>query len=199
MRLSGGTRSTTSTHSRGSPVEFESKKIRKSTPSTTVAELYSFIKCFGTCQFMRGLWCDISGEVAPVHMRTDAKNLVTTASTTHLPEQKETIHQIQVLRKESCSGNIEDLAHVTTENCLSDCLTKASAKPDTLIKAVNTGILPNVDLHPPFRSLMENKAYLASWIIKNVEHAYSVVSFLQEPVQYEITSYFLARGRSSQP
>ena len=32
---------------------------------------------------------DISGEVAKIHMRTDAKNLVTTARTIHLPEQKE--------------------------------------------------------------------------------------------------------------
>ena len=30
----------------------------------------------------------ISGEVANIHMRTDAKNLVTTARTIHLPEQK---------------------------------------------------------------------------------------------------------------
>ena len=78
-------------------------------------------------------------------MRTDANNLVTTASTTHLPEQKETIHMIQMLRKESSSGAIEDLAHVISENCLSDALTKNSAKPEALLKAVETGILRAVD------------------------------------------------------
>ena len=52
---------------------------------------------------------DLSGEAAPIHIRTDANNLVTTASTTHVPEQKETIHLIQMLRKESGSGNIEDM------------------------------------------------------------------------------------------
>ena len=31
---------------------------------------------------------DISGEVANIHMRTSAKNLVTTARTIHLPEPK---------------------------------------------------------------------------------------------------------------
>ena len=31
---------------------------------------------------------DMSGEVAEIHMRTDAKNLVTTARTIPLPEQK---------------------------------------------------------------------------------------------------------------
>ena len=44
---------------------------------------------------------DISGEIANIHMRTDAKNLVSTASTIHLPEQKETIHMISMLRKEA--------------------------------------------------------------------------------------------------
>ena len=33
---------------------------------------------------------DISGDVAEIYMRTDVKNLVTTARTIHLPEQKET-------------------------------------------------------------------------------------------------------------
>ena len=42
---------------------------------------------------------DISAACVAIHMRTDANNLVTTASTTRLPEQKETIHMIQMLRK----------------------------------------------------------------------------------------------------
>ena len=79
-----------------------------------MSELYSFMKCFGTCQFLKRLWMDISGTIADIHMRTDAKNLVTTASTTHLPEQKETIHMISMMRKEACSGNIADMAHVAS-------------------------------------------------------------------------------------
>ena len=63
--------------------------------------MYSFMKCFGSCQFLQGLWMDISSEVANLHMRTDAKNLVTTARTIHLPEHKETIHMISMLRKEA--------------------------------------------------------------------------------------------------
>ena len=49
---------------------------------------YSFTKCVGTCQFLRGLWMDISAARVAIHMRTDANNRVTTASTTRLPEQK---------------------------------------------------------------------------------------------------------------
>ena len=73
--------------------------------------------CFGTCLFLRALWADVSGQVLPIHLRTDANNLVTTAQTTHLPEQKETHHLIQMLRHESNTGNIDDLSHVTSEFC----------------------------------------------------------------------------------
>ena len=132
------------------------------------------MKCYGTCLFLKGLWADLSGESVDIHMRTDAHNLITTASTTHLPEQKETIHMIQMLRKEANSGRIADLAHVSTHDCLSDCLTKHSAKPDNLVKAVETGILPNVDSHPPFRTMTEHKAYLIQWLNTYV--------FCQEPI-----------------
>ena len=106
---------------------------------------------------------DVSGEVAAIHMRTDAKNLVTTAKTIHLPGQKETIHMISMMRKEACSGSIHDLAHIPTQHGLSDCLTKTSAKPDNLIDAVRTGCLPDVDIHPDFRTLLEHKAFLTAW------------------------------------
>jgi len=171
---------------RGSLVDYESTKIKRTVLSTTVSELYAFTKCFGTCQFLRGLWMDISGSVAELHMRTDANNLVTTASTTHLPEQKETIHMINQLRAEACSGAIDDLAHVVSVDCLADCLTKNSAKPDYAIKAVNSGVLPNVDKHPPFRELMKDrhKAYLAEWIVWNINHSGDVLTFLAEPVYH---------------
>ena len=129
---------------------------------------------------------DVSGEAADLHMRTDANNLVTTASTTHLPEQKATIHMIQMLRKESSSGNIDDLAHVRTAHCLADCLTKNSAKPEALLKAVSTGTLPTIDEHPPFRSLLKHKAYLASWLVRNVKESSLVETFLAVPVFKDI-------------
>ena len=76
---------------RGSIIDYESHKITTTTQPTTVAELNALMKCFGTCLFLRALWADISGEIVPIHMRTYANNLVTTAQTTHLPEQKKTI------------------------------------------------------------------------------------------------------------
>ena len=49
---------------------------------------------------VEGTHQDITGLSSEIHMRTDANNLVTTASTTHVPERQETIHMIQMLRKE---------------------------------------------------------------------------------------------------
>ena len=147
-----------SRNSRGSLIFFESTKIKRTTLSTTVAELYALMKCYGTCQMLRGLIKDITGHSCELHMRTDANNLVTTASTTHVPEQQETIHMIQMLRKEACSGSIADLSHIRTQWCLADCLTKKSANPQALIDAVRQGILKEVDAHPPFRTLVEHKA-----------------------------------------
>ena len=102
----------------GSLVDCESSRIMKIVLSTTVAELHAFMKCVGSCQFIRGLWMDPSGEVAKIHMRTDAKNLVTIARTIHLPEQKETIHMISMSRKEGCLGSIHYLAHIPTQKLL---------------------------------------------------------------------------------
>eukprot|EP00973_Karenia_brevis_P014830 2025080-Karenia_brevis.AAC.1 len=40
---------------RGSIVDYESTKIKRHVHSTTVAELYSLMKCVGNCLFLRGL------------------------------------------------------------------------------------------------------------------------------------------------
>ena len=68
-----------------------------------------------------------------------------------------------LLRKEACSGSIPDLAHNPTQNCLADCLPKASAKANNLISAVKRGRLLDVDIHSDFRTLLEHKAFLSSW------------------------------------
>jgi len=178
-------------NAKGSVVDFESQKIKRTVQSTTVAELYAFMKCYGTAQFLRGLWMDISGQVVPIHMRTDANNLVTTASTTHLPEQKETIHMIQMLRTEACSGSIHDLAHVVSADCMADPLTKASAKADALLKAVDTGVIPCADTHPPFRELMagRHKAFI-TWLTENISNIHDAKTFLCQPIGNSVQQFY---------
>ena len=41
---------------------------------------------------------------------------------------------------------------------------KKSANPQHLFVAVRHGLFKEADAHPPFRSLLEHKAYLRSWL-----------------------------------
>ena len=70
---------------------------------------------------------------------------------------------MSMLRNSACSESIHDLANIPTQNCLADCLTKASAKAENLITAVKTGRLLDVDIHPNFRTIIEHKAFLSTW------------------------------------
>jgi len=71
---------------------------------------------------------------------------------------------LQMLRKEACSGSIADLSHIRTQWCIAGCLTKKSSNPQNLVGAVRQGVLKEADAHSPFRSLVEHKAYLTSWL-----------------------------------
>ena len=53
-----------SSNSRGSLVDYETHKITAATMSTTVAELHGQMRCYGSALFLRGLWSDITGEIA---------------------------------------------------------------------------------------------------------------------------------------
>ena len=67
---------------RGTLIDYESHKIKRSTQSTTVAELTACMRSHGHSQFVRGLYMDLTGDDLEIHIRTDANNLVTTAKTT---------------------------------------------------------------------------------------------------------------------
>ena len=100
---------------------------------------------------------------------------------------------IQMLRQESISGQIDDLGHVRTADMMADCLTKASVKPDALLQAVDTGVLPNVDASPPFRSLLKHKAYAVAFLARVIDpkkHVFSdITTFMGEPVHDLVHAY----------
>ena len=112
---------------------------------------------------------DMTAQPIEVHLRIDGNNLVTTAALTRLPEQKETIRMIQMLRQEACSGQMHDLAHVLTQYCLADPLTKMSVSATLLISTVQTGMLCEVDTHPPFRSTVQHKAFITEIVYPDAE------------------------------
>jgi hypothetical protein len=86
-----------------------------------------------------------------------------------------------MLHRESNSGAIDDLAHVVSKYCLSDALTKHSPKPDELVKAVETGNIRCVDMHPTYRSLIKHKAYLVAWLADHVNPR----SFSSRKIQHQ--------------
>ena len=69
---------------------------------------------------------------------------------------------------------------------------------------MDTGYLPNVDKHPPFRELMRTKhrAYVIenedmsnsfiAWIVHNIKNVREVTTFLSIPVRHQITFYLAA-------
>ena len=74
---------------------------------------------------------------------------------------------------------------------LADCLTKASAKPDTLIKAVDTGVIYNVDSNPEFRTLLKHKAYLVYWMAHHLQDTKYAISFLAKDIAPMVYSYYV--------
>ena len=98
---------------------------------------------------------------------------------------------ITMLRHEASSGAIDDLGHVRiTADMLAHVLTKHSVKPDTLIKAVNTGILPNCDASPLFRTLLRHKAYMVKWLCENLRTPDECVGFLGMSCAHLVHAYF---------
>ena len=93
---------------------------------------------------------------------------------------KETL--IQTLRHESNTGNIDDLSHVASEFCFADPLTKHTAKPDELVRSIETGTLRQVDKHPPFRTLVKHKAFVTEWVIKDLPDPQFVLTFFDEDI-----------------
>ena len=73
---------------------------------------------------------------------------------------------------------------------LADCLTKSSVKPDVLLQAVFTGVLPNIDTHPEFRKLLKHKAYLVAWCAQHLTHARDMIAFMDIPVRTLVQAYY---------
>ena len=95
-----------------------------------------------------------------------------------------------MLRHESNTGQLDDLSHIASEYCLADPLTKSSAKPDQLVKTIETGVMENVDVHPPFRSLLKHKAFLCQWVADHMHDARHGLAFMHEDISIEMHNIF---------
>ena len=95
-----------------------------------------------------------------------------------------------MLRHESNSGQLDDLSHIVSEFCLADPLAKSSAKPDQLVKTIETGVMQNVDVHPPFRALLKHKAFLSQWVADFMHDARQAITFMAEDISQDMHSIF---------
>ena len=68
---------------------------------------------------------------------------------------------ISMLRKEACSGNIHDFAHIPTQNCLGRLFDEGISKGRQLDHSGEKWEI-HVDIHPNFRTLMEHKAFFSA-------------------------------------
>ena len=95
-----------------------------------------------------------------------------------------------MLRHASNSGQLDDLSHIASEYCLADPLTKSSAKPDQLVKTIETGTMENVDVRPPFRSLLKHKAFLGQWVAEHMHSARNALAILNEDISTDMHMIF---------
>ena len=80
------------------------------------------------------------------------------------------------------AGHLDDSSHIASEYCLADPLTKSTARPDQLVSSLTTGKLEQVDVHPPFRSLLKQKSFSTTWVIETLHEPHNVLAFLCEDI-----------------
>ena len=54
------------------------------------------------------------------------------------------------------------------------------------MRAVNTSILAEVHIRPPFRELLQHEGFLIEWMMDNIENVATAVAFLGTDVTEEI-------------
>ena len=136
-------------NSRGSLPFFESTKIKRTTLSTTLAELDALMKCYGACQMLRSLVKDVTGHSCKIHYTC--------------PWKKRPYTWYRCWGRKCVQDRLQ-IFHIFVHNgVLQTASLRSQQKPQALIDAVRQGILKEVDAHPPFRSLFEHRAYFRSF------------------------------------
>ena len=82
-------------NTKGSLIDYEPHKIKRTVLLHDHCRAHSFMKCYGSAQYYRGLWMDIDCRPVELHLSFDANSLVTSPASTRRPEK--TVHMIQML------------------------------------------------------------------------------------------------------
>ena len=64
----------------------------------------------------------------------------------------------------------------------SDIPDDVAVEPDELVRSIETGTLRQVDVHPPFRTLVKHKAFITEWVINNLLDPQFALTFFAEDI-----------------
>ena len=79
-------------------------------------------------------------DAVPVIIFTDSRNLFEAIHSTKLVDDAWLIPDIAVVKEALENGTISSVKHVASEDMLANCLTKAGASAEKLLKVLRTGV-----------------------------------------------------------
>ena len=129
-------------------LNWRSKKLNRKVISSLAGEALAMVASIGEMVYNKAIFKQVYGDVVdgmPVIMFTDSRNLFEAVHSTALVEDAWLIPDIAVIKDALNNGTISCLRRVYSENMLANCLTKAGASAEELMKVLQTGqyILPD--------------------------------------------------------
>ena len=133
---------------RCSPITWNSNKLKKVVDSTLAAESMSLSNAVKEAIYIKHIIKELIGERSPlpIFCVVDSRGTRDAVYSTKLVDDKITRLYIAQIKQCLESGEITKVLHVPGEQMLADCLTKRGASTKLLLKVLQDGILPELDL-----------------------------------------------------
>ena len=128
-------------------INWKSKKINRVVHSTLAAECLALVDCLGDTSYIRSLveeimFKDVRAQKIPIHVFVDCSQLYKALSSTHMVSEKLLRLNVAELKQMINNKNQKMNVHwISTQNMLSDCLTKMGASSEKLCYAIENGTI----------------------------------------------------------
>ena len=119
------------------PLIWKSHKLKRVVKSAMGAETMALLEGAEHALLIKAIIYEISCVELPLVCLCDNKSLVTSVKSTKLIEDKRLYIDICALRQMLQKREISELQLITSKEQLADCLTKGTASPDNLLRAVS--------------------------------------------------------------
>ena len=110
--------------------------------SSLAGEALALNAVIGSGVYFKSLLQDIFGPKMmkmPIVVYTDSRNLFRAVHSTGQVEDDWLIVDVAVAKEALLDGTVESVRRVSSQDMLADCLTKAGASPEKLLKVITTG------------------------------------------------------------